>query len=147
MLTARLGAKMDSLLLSCTTLSFATTCRFIPAHPVKRRSRHRVGDTPPVRSRGRKSSPRTRRCVCGSPPFWETGPHWCRQAADSKAPTAKLVSSLFRPPVRGCHGVARAAQVGLRKGCVCNGSTLAGNVLNYQLCAHLPALPPVCCSW
>ena len=38
MLTARLGAKMDSLLLSCTTLSFATTCRFIPAHPVKRRS-------------------------------------------------------------------------------------------------------------
>jgi hypothetical protein len=39
MLTARLGAKMDSLLLSCTTLSFATTCRFNPAHPVKRRSR------------------------------------------------------------------------------------------------------------
>src|SRR5664279_2904037 len=39
MLIARLGAKMDSLLLSCTTLSFATTCRFIPAHPVKRRSR------------------------------------------------------------------------------------------------------------
>src|ERR1700681_940243 len=34
MLTARLGAKMDSLLLSCTTLSFATTCRFNPAHPV-----------------------------------------------------------------------------------------------------------------
>src|ERR1039457_5929754 len=39
MLTARLGAKMDSLLLSCTTLSFATTCRFIPAHPVIRRPR------------------------------------------------------------------------------------------------------------
>ena len=38
MLTARLRAKMDSLLLSCTTLSFATTCRFIPAHPVIRRS-------------------------------------------------------------------------------------------------------------
>ena len=40
MLIARLGAKMDSLLLSCTTLSFATTCRFNPAHPVTRRSRH-----------------------------------------------------------------------------------------------------------
>ena len=32
MLAARLGAKMDSLLLSCRTLSFPTTCRFIPAH-------------------------------------------------------------------------------------------------------------------
>src|ERR1051325_141939 len=29
---------MDSLLPSCTTLSFATTCRFIPAHPRTRRS-------------------------------------------------------------------------------------------------------------
>jgi hypothetical protein len=30
MLAAKLGAKMDSLLLSCRTLSFPTTCRFIP---------------------------------------------------------------------------------------------------------------------
>src|SRR6266481_3874439 len=31
MLAARLGAKMDSLLLSCRTLAFPTICRFIPA--------------------------------------------------------------------------------------------------------------------
>jgi len=46
MLTARLGAKMDSLLLSCTTLSFATTCRFNPAHPGKRRLRKLPAQSP-----------------------------------------------------------------------------------------------------
>jgi hypothetical protein len=45
MLTARLEAKMDSLLLSCTTLSFATTCRFNPAHPEKRPGHSRSGPT------------------------------------------------------------------------------------------------------
>src|ERR1019366_8891461 len=54
MLTARLGAKMDSLLLSCTTLSFATTCRFIPAHPVIRRSRQHQPDSAGAASRRAK---------------------------------------------------------------------------------------------
>ena len=30
---AKLGARMDRLLLSCETLSFSTSCRFNPAHP------------------------------------------------------------------------------------------------------------------
>src|SRR5450631_4329605 len=47
MLTARLGAKMDSLLLSCTTLSFATTCRFIPAHVAVGTT---IADRPPHRT-------------------------------------------------------------------------------------------------
>ena len=34
--SVRLGAKMDRFLLSCRTLAFPTTCRFIPAHNEKR---------------------------------------------------------------------------------------------------------------
>src|SRR5260370_6152242 len=47
MLAARLGAKMDSLLPSCRTLSFPTTCRFIPAHVAVGTT---IADRPPHRS-------------------------------------------------------------------------------------------------
>src|SRR5450759_2229477 len=39
---ARLGVRMDSLLLSCRTLSFPIACRFIPAHRLSHRALHRI---------------------------------------------------------------------------------------------------------
>ena len=45
------------------------------------------------------------------------------------------------------HAVARAAQVGLQKGFSHKRKVVVKDVLNYVLCAHLPASPPACSSF
>src|ERR1022692_3988015 len=104
MLTARLGAKMDSLLLSCTTLSFATTCRFIPAHPVTRRSVNANGRCSPNPSRfwGRIMADdccNTERCLYAFPGFGCHRPNASRGAPREKVELAPMYVKAF--PLRG----------------------------------------------